>query len=219
MIFIITMMFLISCHEDVPIRVVTTLNEKFLIESRKDFGKPSLIQYYKDFYGKAFRLNTIEESEYPQEIRIYFEHSFGHTAFRQRFSQSDTMYADLDLGFIEISNDSVYMLHDTNIKTFGKYKYDNSLKLSALNLDSMIVDSKRKDAGVLDNIAVWFIQIKTGSKVRNILVNSGLEEIRDMQVRKEVKDLISKISHNFSFVFTANELNDSMFRRPYKSFR
>ena len=49
---------------------------------RNDFGKPTLIAYYKSFYDKAFRLKPLEESEYSHEIRVYFEHSFGHTAFR-----------------------------------------------------------------------------------------------------------------------------------------
>lgn len=216
---IITIACLLGCHRDLPKREVTNSDEKKFIDFRGDFGKPSLIQYYKNFYDKAFQLKSIEESEYPQEVRIYFEHSFGHTFFRQRFSQNDTMYADLNLGIIEISNDSVYMHHQTQVKTFGSYKYDNLLEIPGQIQDSMILKSESDSSLILDNIAVWFIQIKNGSKVTNILVNGRLEEIKDKAIRDKIFGLISKISYNFSFAFTADQAADSFFTRPYRNFK
>ena len=72
----------LSCHNNSGRRAVANPNKKTLIDMRNDFGKPTLIAYYKSFYDNAFRLKPLEESEYSHEIGVYFEHSFGHTAFR-----------------------------------------------------------------------------------------------------------------------------------------
>ena len=107
------------------------------------------------------------------------------------------------------------MHHQTEVTTSGKYKYDNSFELLGLSQDSSIFEGRITPDLILDNISVWFIQIKAGTKLKNMLVNSGLDEINDKEICANISQIIKKITTNFSFRFTSNELADSVFRKSF----
>ena len=88
------------------------------------------------------------------------------------------------------------MHYQTEVTTSGKYKYDNS-ELSGLSQDSSIFEGRITPDLILDNISVWFIQIKAGTKLKNILVNSGLDEINDKEICANISQIIKKITTNF----------------------
>ncbi len=147
---------------------------------------------------KAFSLVPLTRSQADRETRIYYASIRQELFFVQKY-QHDSLTVELYQCGTERKNDSLFMRIGGLIKAGGKYDIDKLVR------DDMLPVFKdcRVSNGVqhLDKGYIYFIQVKTGKVVKNILMNDNCELVTADKEIEHTKDFIRSISATFNFAF------------------
>ena len=179
------------------------INKEFFFGKDQKIETNNLIKTMTSDVEKSFNLNPIYKSTNENEVRIYFANPFVERFFFQYFNSTDLTVGLYDCK-TDRRNDSLFMHIFRLITIKGRYSKDSLVKIASLPNYSLQIDKNSPDTPVLDDGAIYFIQVKNGATIKEILINKPFQKEESNHDSKEISNFIRAIEKQYNFVFYDN---------------